>query len=179
MGYGAFIQVDLGVVRGLAYYTGFVFEAFDRSGEFRAIAGGGRYNNLVKKLGGPDLPAAGFAIGDVVISEMLKSKSLLPEIVQAPDIFCIIGGPAERKTALADIRLLRAAGFRVEYPLKDAGFGKQFKQADQNRARLAIIYGGDELARGAVKMKLLADASEREIRRDHLLQAVGELLGKE
>lgn len=177
MGLGEFIQVDLGVVRGLAYYTGFVFEAFDRSGEFRAIAGGGRYNNLVKKLGGPDLPAAGFAIGDVVISEMLKSKQMLPEIVQAPDVFCIIGGPAERKVALADVRAMRAAGYRVEYPLKDTGFGKQFKQADQLKARLAIIYGGDELARGAVKMKLLADATEREIRHDHLLQAVGELLG--
>jgi histidyl-tRNA synthetase len=179
MGLGAYIQVDLGVVRGLAYYTGFVFEAFDRSGEFRAIAGGGRYNNLVKKLGGPDMPAAGFAIGDVVISEMLKSKNLLPTLVQAPDVFCIIGGPAERPAALADIRAMRAAGIRVEYPLKDSSFGKQFKQADQNNARLAIIYGGDELARGAVKMKLLADASEREVRRDHLLQAVSEFLGYE
>ena len=177
MGLGGFVEVDLGVVRGLAYYTGFVFEAFDRSGEFRAIAGGGRYNNLVAKLGGPDLPAAGFAIGDVVISEMLKSKNLLPSLVQAPDVFCIIGGPVERKTALADIRALRAAGLRVEYPLKDAGFGKQFKQADQHKARLAVIYGGDELSRDAVKIKVLADATEREIRRDHLLEAVREFLG--
>ena len=177
MGLGAVIEVDLGVVRGLAYYTGFVFEAFDRRGEFRAIAGGGRYNNLVAKLGGPDLPAAGFAIGDVVISEMLKSKNLLPTLVQAPDVFCIIGGPVERKTALGDIRALRAAGFRVEYPLKDAGFGKQFKQADQHKSRLAIIYGGDELSRGAVKIKVLADATEREIRREHLLEAVREFLG--
>jgi histidyl-tRNA synthetase len=114
-----------------------------------------------------------------VISEMLKSKNLLPTLVQAPDVFCIIGGPAERPAALADIRAMRAAGIRVEYPLKDSSFGKQFKQADQNNARLAIIYGGDELARGAVKMKLLADASEREVRRDHLLQAVSEFLGYE
>jgi histidyl-tRNA synthetase len=108
---------------------------------------------------------------------MLKSKNLLPSLVQAPDVFCIIGGPAERKTALADIRALRAAGLRVEYPLKDAGFGKQFKQADQHKARLAVIYGGDELSRDAVKIKVLADATEREIRRDHLLEAIREFLG--
>lgn len=176
MGLGSYIEVDLGVVRGLAYYTGFVFEAFDRSGEFRAIAGGGRYNTLVAKLGGPDLPAAGFAIGDVVISEMLKAKNLLPTIVQAPDVFCIIGGPVERKAALADIRQMRAAGLRVEYPLKDAGFGKQFKLADQFKARFAVIYGGDELSRGAVKVKNFGTGAEQEIPRDRLLPSIRDLL---
>lgn len=176
MGLTPFITVDLGVVRGLAYYTGFVFEAFDRKGELRALAGGGRYDDLVQKLGGPALPAVGFAIGDMTFALLLEQRGLLPPLVQVPDIFCVIGGPNERKAALADITALRAAGYKVEYPLKDSGFGKQFKLADQLGARFVVIYGGDELARGAVKVKNLASGTEQEIRRDHLLEALRELI---
>jgi histidyl-tRNA synthetase len=76
MGLADFIQVDLGVVRGLAYYTGFVFEAFDRKGELRALAGGGRYDDLVGKLGGSALPAVGFAIGDMTFALLLEERGL-------------------------------------------------------------------------------------------------------
>lgn len=163
MGLGAFIQVDLGVVRGLAYYTGFVFEAFDRKGELRALAGGGRYDDLVGRLGGTELPAVGFAIGDMTLALLLEERGLTPAVAHAPDVFCILGGAAERKAAFADIQRLRAGGYRVEYPLKDLAFGKQFKAASESGARIALIYGGDELARGVVKVRDLVDRSERDV----------------
>lgn len=172
MGLSRFVEVDLGVVRGLAYYTGFVFEAFDRKGELRALAGGGRYDDLVAKLGGPALPAVGFAIGDMTFSLLLEQRGLTPSFVQAPDVFCVIGGEAERRAAFADIHALRAAGFRVEYPMKDTPFGKQFKAAAESGAKLALIYGSDELARNLVKLRDLGDRSEREIPKDQVAATV-------
>jgi histidyl-tRNA synthetase len=168
--------VDLAVVRGLAYYTGFVFEAFDRKGDLRALAGGGRYNDLIRKLGYADLPAVGFAIGDVTTGLLLEQRGLAPALVSVPDVYAVIGGPAERNAAFADIRALRAAGWRVEYPLKDVAFGKQFKAAAEAGARLALIYGGDEIAKGVVKVRDMADRSEREVPRAEVLAAVRDLL---
>jgi histidyl-tRNA synthetase len=172
MGLARFVEVDLGVVRGLAYYTGFVFEAFDRKGELRAIAGGGRYNNLVAKLGGPDLPAVGFAIGDVTMGLLLEARGIMPAYVSAADVYAVLGGDAERKEAFGDIHALRAAGYRVEYPLKPLAFGKQFKAALESGARIALIYGGDELARGVVKLRDLGERAERDVPRDQVLAAV-------
>lgn len=176
MGLSDFISVDLGVVRGLAYYTGFVFEAFDRKGDLRALAGGGRYNDLVKKLGYADLPAVGFAIGDVTTGLLLEQRGLLPAFGHGPHAYVVMGGAEERKAAFADIRTLRAAGWRVEYPLKDTAFGKQFKVAAESGAKLALIYGGDELARGVVKIRNLADRSEREVPRGEIASVVRDLL---
>lgn len=176
MGLSRFVEVDLGVVRGLAYYTGFVFEAFDRKGELRAIAGGGRYNDLVGKLGYPDLPAVGFAIGDMTFALLLEQRGLMPALVQAPDVYCVIGGAAERLAALGAIQALRAAGFRVEYPLKDAAFGKQFKAASEVGARLALIFGSDELAKGVAKLRDMNDRSEREIPLAEVVSAVRDSL---
>jgi histidyl-tRNA synthetase len=177
MGLSDYVSVDLAVVRGLAYYTGFVFEAFDRKGNLRALAGGGRYNDLIKKLGYADLPAVGFAIGDVTTGLLLEQRGLAPTFVNAPDIYAVIGGEAERTAAFADIRALRAAGWRVEYPLKDVAFGKQFKAAAEAGARLALIYGGDELAKGVVKIRDMSDRSEREVPRAAVLEAVRDALG--
>lgn len=172
MGLGDFVSVDLAVVRGLAYYTGFVFEAFDRKGDLRALAGGGRYNDLVKKLGGPDLPAVGFAIGEVTTGLLLEQRGLAPACVTAPEVYAVIGGEAERKAAFADIHALRAAGFEVEYPFKELAFGKQFKAASESGAKLALIYGGDELAKGVVKIRNLTDRTEREVPRDQVVAAM-------
>ena len=179
MGLGSFVQVDLGVVRGLAYYTGFVFEAFDRKGELRAIAGGGRYNDLVAKLGGPDLPAVGFAIGDVTLGLLLEARGLTPSFVQASDVYCVVGGEAERHAAFGDIQPLRAAGFRVDYPLKEIAFGKQFKLAADSGAKLALLYGADELAKGIVKIRNLTDRSEFEVPRDQVLATVRDFFSRE
>lgn len=172
MGLKRFVEVDLGVVRGLAYYTGFVFEAFDRKGELRALAGGGRYDDLVEKLGGPALPAVGFAIGDMTFALLLEQRGLMPAFVQAPDVYCVIGGEAERLAAFGDIHAVRAAGFRVEYPMKEVAFGKQFKAAAESGARLALIYGGDELAKGVVKIRDLSQRTEREVPRSEVLTTV-------
>ena len=163
MGLERFVEVDLGVVRGLAYYTGFVFEAFDRKGELRALAGGGRYDDLVQKLGGPALPAVGFAIGDMTFALLLEQRGLMPTFVQAPDVYCVIGGEAERRAAFADIQALRAMGYRVDYPLKEVAFGKQFKTASDSGAKLALIYGAEELAKGIVKIHDLGDRTESEV----------------
>jgi histidyl-tRNA synthetase len=176
MGLAPYVTVDLGVVRGLAYYTGFVFEAFDRKGELRALAGGGRYDDLVQKLGGPALPAVGFAIGDMTFALLLEQRGLMPTLVTAPDVYCIIGGAAERLAAFADIQSLRAMGFRVEYPLKDSAFGKQFKAAAESGAKLALIYGTDELAKGIVKIRDLNDRSEHEVRPGDVCSVVRDFL---
>ena len=172
MGIGDFVAVDLGVVRGLAYYTGFVFEAFDRKGELRAIAGGGRYNDLVEKLGGPELSAVGFAIGDVTMALLLEQRGLMPTVVQAPDVYAVIGGPAARQAAFGDIAALRGAGFRVDYPLKDVAFGKQLKAASDSGAKLALIFGDDEVAKGVVKIRDLTAREEHEVPADQAAVAV-------
>jgi histidyl-tRNA synthetase len=163
MGLERFVEVDLGVVRGLAYYTGFVFEAFDRKGELRALAGGGRYDDLVQKLGGPAFPAVGFAIGDMTFALLLEQRGLMPTLVSAPDVYCVIGGETERRAAFGDIQTIRASGYRVDYPLKDVGFGKQLKAASDSGAKLALIYGAEELAKGVVKIRDLGDRTENEV----------------
>jgi histidyl-tRNA synthetase len=179
MGLAEFVSVDLGVVRGLAYYTGFVFEAFDRQGDLRALAGGGRYDDLVEKLGGPSLPAVGFAIGDMTFSLLLQQRNLAPAIVDAPDVFCVLGGPAEKTASFADIAALRAAGIRVEYPFKEIAFGKQFKAAAESGARVALIYGSNELAAGIVKLRDLATRTERDVPRGEVLSAVQAIIARQ
>ncbi len=175
MGMGGFLRIDLGIVRGLAYYTGFVFEAFDIQGEHRAIAGGGRYDHLVKKLGGPDLPAVGFAMGDVVIKDLLSEKGLLPNYVQAPDVYVVIGSDEVLQAALGQVQSLRLAGFAVEYPIRTIGFGKQFKAANESGARWAAIFGEDEHARGAAKLKNLTTGEEVEVSFGRLAESLLDL----
>ncbi len=128
-----FIKVDYQVIRGLAYYTGVVFEAFDRKGEFRAIAGGGRYNNLVKLISGGKvgLAALGFGMGDVVLLELLKARGLLPKFDSPMDVFVLIEDEALRPISLRLVHDLRAAGYAVEYPLTPAKPDKQFKRAQE------------------------------------------------
>ena len=135
-GLGAFLKIDYGVIRGLAYYTGVVFEAFDVKGEFRAIAGGGRYNNLLKLISGGkvDLPALGFGMGDVVLLELLKARGLLPKFDAGVDVFCLIEDETLRPDSLKLISDLRAAGLVVEYSLTPAKSDKQFKRAQELKA---------------------------------------------
>jgi histidyl-tRNA synthetase len=128
-----FAKVDYHVIRGLAYYTGVVFEAFDARGEFRAIAGGGRYDNLVKLVSGGkvDLPALGFGMGDVVLLELLKARGLLPKFDAVTDVFVLIEDEQLRAQSLRLVQDLRAAGFAVDYPLTPAKPDKQFKRAQE------------------------------------------------
>jgi histidyl-tRNA synthetase len=135
-GLGSFVKIDYRVIRGLAYYTGVVFEAFDAKGEFRAIAGGGRYDNLVKLISGGkvNLPALGFGMGDVVLLEILKARGLLPKFDANVDVFVLIEDETLRAPSLKLIQELRAAGFAVEYPLTPAKPDKQFKRAQELKA---------------------------------------------
>ena len=131
-----FVKIDYKVIRGLAYYTGVVFEAFDRKGEFRAIAGGGRYDNLVKLISGGkvNLPALGFGMGDVVLLEILKARGRLPVFDSHVDVFVLIEDQSLRGPSLKLVQELRAAGFAVEYPITPAKSDKQFKRAQELKA---------------------------------------------
>jgi len=169
LGIRDFVKFDPRIVRGLAYYTGFSFEAFQVGGTARALAGGGRYDNLLQKLGGVDLPAVGFAIGDVTVTDLLQELKRPLGEVDKPDVYLVIGGEKERGPALALAAHLRAAGLAVDYPLKDEKFGKQFKAADQCGARLAVILGPDEVARGEVKIKHMKSGGESTVVNDDSL----------
>ena len=129
-GMGDFVKVDYHVIRGLAYYTGVVFEAFDRKGEFRAIAGGGRYDNLLKLISGGkvDLPALGFGMGDVVLLELLSARKLLRKFGSEKCVYFIIGNEELRPESLRLVQLLRDSNFAVEYPLTPIKHDKQFKR---------------------------------------------------
>ena len=176
MGLGTYLRVDLGIVRGLAYYTGIVFEAFQTIGKGRALAGGGRYDTLLEKLGGQPMPAVGFGMGDVTLRDLLEETNLLPRIFHRIDAWCIIGTDALTAQALEDVSKLRDAGLVVEYPYKLTAFGKQFKAADAAGARFAIIYGEEECARGFIKLKDLATGTEREFPRQALAEALRDAL---
>lgn len=169
LGVGAFISPDLSIVRGLAYYTGFVFEAFQTVGTGRALAGGGRYDNLVKKLGYQDMPAVGFGMGDVTVSDLLELVGKSGELRDAPDAYFVIGSENVRPKALEIISALRRSGVKTDYPLKQASFGKQFKQADAVGAAKAYILGDDELAQGVVKIKDLKSGETSSVALSSLL----------
>jgi histidyl-tRNA synthetase len=144
-----FVKIDYKVIRGLAYYTGVVFEAFDRKGEFRAIAGGGRYDNLVKLISGDkvNLPALGFGMGDVVLLELLKERGLLPKFDSHMDVYVMIEDENLRLASLKLIHELRAAAFAVEYPLTPAKPDKQFKRAQELKVGYTVRLESDAYAR--------------------------------
>lgn len=148
-GLGDFVKVDYKVIRGLAYYTGPVFEAFDRKGEFRAIAGGGRYDNLVKLIsnGKVDLPALGFGMGDVVLLELLKARGRLPQFHQNVDVFVLIEQEVLRPQSLKLIQELRTAGRVAEYALTAVKPDKQFKRAQELNARFLAKLENDSTVR--------------------------------
>ena len=158
-GLADYVAIDVGVVRGLAYYTGIVFEAFDRAGKFRAIAGGGRYDNLVAQLSDNaiSMPALGFAMGDVVLGELVSETShargkLETEIAQCRkiDVYVVIAKEQRRADALAQIQQFRDRGYRVDYPLTSEKVGKQFQIAEQLGARVAVLFG-DEWPQAKIK----------------------------
>ncbi len=169
LGVGAFISPDLSIVRGLAYYTGFVFEAFQIVGTGRALAGGGRYDNLVKKLGYQDMPAVGFGMGDVTVSDLLELVGKSKSLSDRPDVYFVIGSENVRSKAMRIATALRRSGVKVDYPLKALSFGKQFKQADAVGASKAYILGDDELAAGVVKIKDLKTGEESSSKIDELI----------
>jgi histidyl-tRNA synthetase len=153
MGLGDFIEVDLTIVRGLAYYTGTVFELFDAGRTLRAVCGGGRYDNLLDALGGVQMPAVGFGMGDVVLGELLKDKGLAPAEVSSIDVFLAFITKEDLPHVQALAHRLRDAGLRVEYAMGRQAVGKQLNLANDRNARLAVVIGPDERRRGEVVIK--------------------------
>lgn len=152
LGIAEWVDVDLSIVRGLAYYTGVVFEMFDAKGELRAVCGGGRYDSLLKDLGGVDLPALGFGMGDVVLGELLKDRGLLKAAPTTPDLY-VIGGPGAVDMGIAGaldlVRALRAAGMAVDHALSEKKYQSpprgQFEAAQKAGACAAIYFDTDEM----------------------------------
>jgi histidyl-tRNA synthetase len=181
-GLADFVDVDVRIVRGLAYYTGVVFEVFDRTGEFRAIAGGGRYDNLIGQLsdGAVSLPALGFAMGDVVLGEVIErvpaAREKRDQAIRTAgniEIYAVIAKEERRADALAQVQLLREQGYKVDYPLVAVKVAKQFQSAEQLGARVAILFG-DEWPNVAVKD--LASGEQQLVSNKELLAYANRLL---
>lgn len=168
MGLGDYVEVDLGIVRGLAYYTGIVFELFDRKGELRAICGGGRYDRLLELVGGEPLPAVGFGMGDVVLGELLRDRGLVPEYKRDLDYYIVVVSEEQRPQALSIAHRLREGGARVAYSLGEQSVGKQMKAAQKEGAREVLVIGPDEVARGCVRSRDMTTGEERDIAVDAL-----------
>lgn len=141
LGVAAWVQLDLSIVRGLAYYTGIVFELFDAQGEFRAICGGGRYDNLLNALGGVDLPALGFGMGDVVLGELLRSRGLADAPLGEPDFWVAAAENGDLRDVLLAATRLRRAGASVEYALRPQSTSKQRKAAFSAGATYFLTVG--------------------------------------
>ena len=163
MGLGEYVEVDLKIVRGLAYYTGVVFELFDRKGELRAICGGGRYDKLLELVGGEPLPATGFGMGDVVLGELLADRGLVPTFRRELDYFVVAVSPEERPEALRIAQTLRESGKSVAYSLREQSVVKQMKAAGREGACVVLILGPDELERGRLVARDMTSGEEREV----------------
>ncbi|HSM60115.1 MAG TPA: histidine--tRNA ligase [Longimicrobiales bacterium] len=163
MGLGDFVEVDLAIVRGLAYYTGIVFELFDRQGEMRAICGGGRYDRLLEFVGGEPLPAVGFGMGDVVLGDLLRERGLLPAYRRRVDDFLVAIGDEQRPAMQRLAHALRDRGRSVIYALREQSVRKQFKSAETEGAGRVLVLGPEEAARGVLVARDMATGEEREI----------------
>lgn len=167
-GYSEWIQFDASVVRGLAYYTGIVFEGFDREGKLRAICGGGRYDRLLSTFGGEDIPACGFGFGDAVILELLKEKGLIPEVgQQVENIVCALD--TDLQGAAASVAtILREKGQSVDLVLESKPLKWVFKRAARINARRLILVGSSEWEKGEVSVKNLSSGEQYQIEVDRL-----------
>ncbi|HEY2125044.1 MAG TPA: ATP phosphoribosyltransferase regulatory subunit [Chthoniobacterales bacterium] len=181
-GLDRFVEIDVQIVRGLAYYTGIVFEVFDRAGKLRAIAGGGRYDTLIHQLSDAavSLPALGFAMGDVVLGELIgeipEARSRMELSLGregALDVYVVVAKEERRPDALEQVQRLREHKLRVDYPLAPAKVGKQFQAAEQMGARLAVLIG-DEWPNIAVKD--LRTGEQQLVEKDQLLERIASVL---
>jgi histidyl-tRNA synthetase len=156
------VPFDASVVRGLAYYTGVVFEAFDTAGTLRAICGGGRYDRLAETLGGRPTPAVGFGFGDAVIGELLDDEGLWPELPPQIQDVVYAFGPEEKPAAIRVARRLRAEGRQVELSLGESRLKRVLGDASRAGAERVFLIGEDERQRGVVKVRDLGQQREHE-----------------
>ncbi|KAI5065245.1 hypothetical protein GOP47_0019940 [Adiantum capillus-veneris] len=171
-GFSDWLSFDASVVRGLAYYTGTVFEGFDKAGKLRAICGGGRYDRLLSTFGGEDTPACGFGFGDAVIVELLKERQLLPALQQ--DVDCIVFSLEDTLRPQAGLvaRTLRDAGYAVELVLESKKMKWAFKHAERLQAKHLVLLGSSEWERGCVRIKNLISREEKDVAIDELVTEV-------
>lgn len=171
-----YLVYDAGIVRGLDYYTGPVFEAYDRGREFRAILGGGRYDNLVADVGGDRITGVGFAMGDVIVQLLLERAGKRPELTTSPSRVLVTLFDADMYApTLAFTARLRQAGINAEQYLEPIRLGKQIRYADRKGIPYVAILGPDELAAEQVVLKNLASGEQRAFPME---EAVATLLGK-
>ena len=163
MGIRDYCTFDINIVRGLAYYTGTVYEIFDRKQPLRALCGGGRYDNLLEGLGGPKVPATGFGLGDVILEIMLQERNLLKSDTGKVDFFVIDADAELFDKALEVTSQLRAQGFSAAFNYKRTGLGKQLKQASEQNARSAVIIGSETQTQNEITLKNLTDGSQQKI----------------
>jgi histidyl-tRNA synthetase len=156
------VVFDGSVVRGLAYYTGVVFEAFDTEGKLRAICGGGRYDRLLASLGGRPVPAVGFGFGDAVVSELLAERGRLPELPRRLDAVVHALEEPQRAAATRLATRLRASGEAVELVLGQVRLKRALADADRAGAARIYLVGPEELARGVARVRELATGAERD-----------------
>ncbi len=161
LGVSEWVRLDLSIVRGLAYYTGIVFELFDAHGEFRAICGGGRYDTLLDTLGGVDLPALGFGMGDVVLGDLLRARGLMPAAAAVTDYWIAADDETLTTAVMSLAARLRGRNRSVEYALKPQALARQLKAATSAGARQAVILLRDRVGEGDVTIRDLHDGEER------------------
>jgi histidyl-tRNA synthetase len=172
LGFGDWITLDLSIVRGLAYYTGIVFELFDTEGEFRAICGGGRYDTLLDTLGGVNLPALGFGMGDVVVGELLRSRGLMPASASRTDYWVAGEDDSLISDVMSVATQLRRRDKSVEYALKPQQLSRQLKSAVAAGASHAILLKRDQLSAGEVTVRDLTEGTERSVRLAELINSL-------
>lgn len=162
-GFADVLQFDISVIRGLAYYTGIVFECFDTAGEFRAIFGGGRYDNLLTTIGGEPATAVGLGFGDVVVTELLKARLGADAAKARAGVAVGFMFSEQRDAALALATRLRRSGERADLSLRSMKPKKFFAHASESGAAKAVFLGPDDVARGAARMKDLDTRTETEV----------------
>lgn len=172
LGVGDWVEFDLSIVRGLAYYTGKVFELFDARGEFRAICGGGRYDDLLASIGDVDLPALGFGMGDVVLTEILRARNLLP----SPSFGTEYWVASDDESMLTDVMRvagrLRAKSRSAEYALKSQTLARQLKTASTVGVESVVLLRRPDYEKGTVTLKKMADGSERNVTLDAFIDSL-------
>ena len=178
LGVKDYVKFDPNIMRGLLYYTGTVFEAFDTSGSLkRAILGGGRYDNLLADVGGQPLSGVGFAMGDVVIGIILQEKGLLPEFVPSPaPVLVTVFEESLLRESYALAAELRQAGLNVLCYPEPAKLQKQFKFADKMKAKVAVTVGPDEAANAQVAIKNLTNGEQVTVKREAAAESIKKIL---
>jgi len=164
-----YCKLDLSIVRGLAYYTGLVFEAFDSEGELRALFGGGRYDNLVGLFGEQEVPAVGFAFGYSTTIELLKKEDLWPITDIETDVYVLTVSESVRDTGIDYARKLRNKGLTVETGLTGRSFGNQLSYADDINAKRVLVIGERDLKQNEVTMKHMDTGKEEKIDKDEVI----------